>query len=535
MGQQTSTVTRLEDYDPGHARIAGTDGGTPIETAVTYGQDDHGTDLQAYGDTSSNYMLWDESVDSLLLVGTVAKFSLGSFTGAAIGTGSVVSATTTAPFKVFADDGGAAIGSGSLVRAGWFRNLQTYTGGNREQEATGVQGSLVSVAGTNRHNMSGVLGSYEARTSLTVGGQSAATDTWIQAGVLGRVGMSTGTLVVDTNAVLAGVAAMSNVNSAVSETLTGVYAAFYAGAWASAIDWAYGMVLEGGKFTTGIAIGTCTDGITIAACTGHLISAATTSTWGTGITGGAIAIGDYSNAVAFGTVSEHIIGQVINISAAVDDDSNIIPLHVAFANTADCGSNSVGQVIYARSTLAYAITDCYSVRARLDITDATTPSVNQLFGIYSTVTTKACTLATTGMIAGLATEITGTQDVTQAGSYAKVCGLYVAWKEENAMTVDTVGVYVANFTGAALDAGFRVNSVGDTVSAFRSEQGGGTVTNGLELVAAHTNAFALPASGTAPVSTGGTVGTHGTATLKIAMTIGGSTYYLLASTVPTFT
>lgn len=224
--------------------------------SVQFGEDGSGMDMVlGRGTTASNYLQWDASANSLLLVGTAVRFSLGSFTGAAIGTGSVVSATATAPFKVFADDGGAAIGSGSLVRAGWFRNLQTYTGGNREQEATGVQGSLVSVAGTNRHNMSGVLGSYEARTSLTVGGQAATTDTWIQAGVLGRVGMSTGTLVVDTNAVLAGVAAMSNINSAVNETLTGDYVGFYVGAWASAIDFEIGLLIEGTKVTQGINVG----------------------------------------------------------------------------------------------------------------------------------------------------------------------------------------------------------------------------------------------------------------------------------------
>ncbi len=244
MGQQTSTVTKASDFDPTQARLTGADGGTPIDTEIVYGQDDHGTDLKVFGDTSSNYMLWDESVDSLLLVGTAARFSLGSFTGAAIGTGSIVSSSVTAPFKVFADDGGAAIGSGSLVRAGWFRNLQTYTSGNREQEACGVQGSLVSVAGTNRHNMCGVLGSYEGRTSLVVDGQASSTDPWIQAGVIGRVGMASGTLTVNQYGVLAGLAAMSNVNTACSETFTGRFAGLYVGRWASANSFEYAIYAE---------------------------------------------------------------------------------------------------------------------------------------------------------------------------------------------------------------------------------------------------------------------------------------------------
>jgi hypothetical protein len=285
MGQQTSTIFRLSDVDPGQARITGADGGTPIGTSVTYGQDDYGADHKVFGNTSGTYVLWDESVDTLKLVGTAAKFKLGAFTGAASGTGSVLSSTSTAALRVYTDDGGAAIGSGQFVRSIVGRNLLTYTSGNREQEAGGVVGQVVSVAGTNRHNMAGTWGSYEARTSLTVGGQSAATDTWCQAGVLGRVGMSTGTLVVGTNAVLAGVAAMSNVNSAVNETLTGAYTAFYAGAWASAIDWAYGLYLEGGKFTTGIAIGSCTTGITITSASGYAIDIATTGQFRMGVQG----------------------------------------------------------------------------------------------------------------------------------------------------------------------------------------------------------------------------------------------------------
>ncbi|MFX1476172.1 MAG: hypothetical protein ACFFCO_11935, partial [Promethearchaeota archaeon] len=86
----------------------------------------------------------------LQFAATAAWLQIGTFTGSTSGTGIVVSGTQTAAFKCFTDDGNAAIGSGYLVRAGWFRNLQVYTSGNREQESCGVQGSLVSVAGTNR-------------------------------------------------------------------------------------------------------------------------------------------------------------------------------------------------------------------------------------------------------------------------------------------------------------------------------------------------------------------------------------------------
>jgi len=166
------------------------------------------------------------------------------------GSGVVLDATYSSALSVFAEDGNAAIGSGTLTRAGRFRNLQVYTAGNREQESSGLIGQLVSVAGTNRHNMAGLFGSYEAATSLTVDGQSAATDTWAQAAVIGRVGVGSAITTINAHGVLAGFAAMSNTASFVANN--GAFAAFYAGAWSGATDWQYGLLLESGKVDIGI-------------------------------------------------------------------------------------------------------------------------------------------------------------------------------------------------------------------------------------------------------------------------------------------
>jgi hypothetical protein len=258
------------------------DAALDIDNTLTVGEDGTGYDVKFFGDTSGTYVLWDEDVDSLLLIGTAAKARLGTFASSEAGSGSALSADNTAALRVYTDDGGAAISSGQFVRSIVGRNLQTYTSGNREQESAGVVGQIVSVGGTNRHNMCGVMGSYEAKTTLTVGGQAAATDTWCQAGVIGRVGMSSGTLTVDTNAVLAGVAAMSNINTAVTQTYTGVYAAFYAGAWASTDDWEYGLYIEQDKVSdAGIYVGSgATYGID---CQGK--ARIGTHDWGVGSTG----------------------------------------------------------------------------------------------------------------------------------------------------------------------------------------------------------------------------------------------------------
>jgi len=227
------------------------DGAWSLGNTLTVGEDDTGYDVQFFGATSGTYLHWDESADSLLLVGAAAKMAMGSLASTA-GSGTALSATTTGAFKVFADDGGAAIGSGTLTRAIEGRNLQTYTAGNREQEAAGVIGKLVSVAGTNRHNMCGVLGSYEVQTSVTVDGQAATTDTWCQAAVIGRVG---GTLItVNANAVLAGVAAMSNVATALAAN-NGIYAGLYVGKWASTETWSHGLYIQHNAVDKAIQVG----------------------------------------------------------------------------------------------------------------------------------------------------------------------------------------------------------------------------------------------------------------------------------------
>ena len=63
-----------------------------------------------------------------------------------------------------------------------------------------------------------------------------------------------------------------------------------------------------------------------------------------------------------------------------------------------------------------------------------------------------------------------------------------------------------------------------------------TAGGGITVDFALTNLLTLPAANTAPVGTvGASGGTHGGATRQIAIDIGGTTFYLLASTTPTAT
>jgi len=209
--------------------------------AVYFGNGTVDMDVRVTLGASTTYWQFDVGLARLVAAGTDVSMWMGSLANTA-GSGTAMTAARTRAMGVYVDDGDAAIASSVFARAGVFRHLLTYTGGNREQEAAGVVGQIVSVAGTNRHNMCGVMGSYEAQTSLTVDGQASSTDPWIQAGVIGRVGVGTAITTINANGILAGLAAMSNTASFSANS--GVYAGLYVGRWGSNADFGYGIYLE---------------------------------------------------------------------------------------------------------------------------------------------------------------------------------------------------------------------------------------------------------------------------------------------------
>jgi len=284
-----------------------------------------------------------------------------------------------------------------------------------------------------------------------------------------------------------------------------------------------------GTATTGLLIsGITTDAVSITSANiGHAISIA--NTWGVGLTGGAIVVGDYSNPIAFGEVTEHVVGLCVNLSGSTDDTSNFIPIHGKFTTTADCVTDAGAQAVYGRIDIAHNLSSSYAVRGAITMTGA--PEVNQVYGMFSTMALAGCNLAETGQVAGLAIELTGSEDITTSGTYGKVSGIRVAWEHTNAMTVDTCGIYTSVKTGATLDSGYRMNAAGTLTNSFHSFNSGSAPTNALNIEGAHTNAFALPAADTIPCGSNSADAKTLVFTnwVPVTITIGGATHYMVAA------
>lgn len=202
------------------------------------------THNRGYSATESGFAVGVKGSEVQVLAGTgvsSAYFTIGAVSTTS-GANPALSSSHTQTMFVGGDDVTAAIGPGVHIAAGRFRTVLLYTAGNREQEVSSVRGQLVSKNGVNRHNMSAVTGSYEVNTGLTVDGQVFATDPWIQAGVLGRVGAGSAITTINANGRLSALAAMSATQSFAANS--GVYAGLYVGRWATAMDFGYGVYVE---------------------------------------------------------------------------------------------------------------------------------------------------------------------------------------------------------------------------------------------------------------------------------------------------
>jgi hypothetical protein len=194
-----------------------------------------GNDVVVYGATNGSYLTWDQSVDSLLLIGTTAKFRQGTFHSDTAGSGIVLSAAVTAAHRIYADDGGAKLGAGEK-RVGISRFLYATSDTDATDQTMSGYVGQVKVANdlTIGGNLSGLCGYLEvAATKTLIGGRvaqgSIASALWARLDV-----PATG--VIGTDAVVSGLGISANIGG----THTGKAAAIHipnpsAGVWDSLI------------------------------------------------------------------------------------------------------------------------------------------------------------------------------------------------------------------------------------------------------------------------------------------------------------
>jgi len=424
---------------------------------LTVGVDDTGYDVKFFGATASNYLLWDESADRLLTSGTSCTMALGS-SAATAGSATALSDSKTLVLGVYADDGNAAVGSGTLMRAGRFRTLLTYTGGNREQEAVGAIGQLVVNAGTNRHNMAGLMGSYERTTgTVVVDGQAWTTDPWIQAGVIGRVGVGDGNTTINSNGVLCGLAAMSNTTAL---TNNGYYAGLFVSKWGQSgtmQSWSHGVLIDGGAVgTTGILI---TSGPT-RAIDAQGKSRVGTHDWGVGAEG----------ILLTGTDPDMVFEVAARINSVLDAGA-----YAAEYNQLACTAAQTGNVstfaswneLYFTGTTAIGIGNAASVWGHIEISGTFTgpaSTSNYMGSIVGTIMSDANTVTNAGIMGAFIADSLLTTGFTNNG---KIAGLVVHVNDSHptranwplAIYIDGADAVLGFGSGSAYEDGVLVSAI----------------------------------------------------------------------------
>jgi len=228
--------------------------------------------------SESGFAIGKKGSEVGIFLGTGATntyFTLGVFNSTTAGYAvELERATYTAAMRVYADDGADALyaaGSVPDIRAGLFRFLVTadQTGGNVRLH--GLMGQLKAYCATatpgkwNGEVGFGVSGRFEAV-------RASGTQTFGGYGITAAVGgvtATSGTITVDTNHVLAGVAAVSDFRATLTQTgkTAGLYVAKYdATNWSDATartTWGYGLLIQNSSSAIGISIGSATQALVL--------------------------------------------------------------------------------------------------------------------------------------------------------------------------------------------------------------------------------------------------------------------------------
>jgi len=248
----------------------------------------------------------------------------------------------------------------------------------------------------------------------------------------------------------------------------------------------------------------------------------------------------------------------IYINPTVTADTSMYPLRIAYNYAGATANTGVDMDLYAfRSTITQTSSNdnatlglrgfmqgvrsdiildgfadtAYAFYANVSAAGAST--VNGMYGLTSVMNTGSGTISLdeSGFICGVRTNISGTGDVTCAGTgFGKLVGFYVSWLHTNALTVDSAGYHIGIKSGATLDSGYRVNASGTLTNSFHSYNSSGTMTNVIKVDGAHSYFVDFDDATTCAVATTGTGATNSSAQILVKTPAGATGYINVYST-----
>ena len=451
---------------------------------MVLGQAIKAVDLDFFdGYTETNLAVVDLDKDSWVMLGfsaddipalscggvaTYLKFldmvHIGAFNSTTQGSGIPLATATSGNFRVYSDDAGAAIVNTGVgdTRGLLSRFLLTVDHSANEVRFSGAMGHIKSYDGIwGNEQVSGVYGYAElVRNSATL----TLTDYGITAGVIGCV-ENIGVVTIDTNHILAGLAAISKITgdlAATGKTAGLLVTTYDTTNWSDGsvarIDWEYGLYIDSAT-VAGIEIAdTPTTGLLISgACPTAIDISGLAST----------RILDYTTVTSVGEAAG---GHLIRYGV---DGAPIV-----WAPTI-AGSDHSGLAMYATSVSPSSGLGMALIRAKIELTGTTAATANAgqfwtkinctdytghylgghpagLCGIIECVGTARTAPSVYAVMAGVVGEvrpISGTVDAggTICGVHAKVFGTGA-----QVATGNVVGVLVQSIGSGAADIGILV-------------------------------------------------------------------------------
>jgi len=229
--------------------------------------------------------------------------------------------------------------------------------------------------------------------------------------------------------------------------------------------------------TASLSAGTITDG-TLSITTGNLTAVNTMNFTPTVVADTSM----YPIRIAY-----NYAGATINTGV----DMDLYSIRSSITQTSSNDKATLGQRGYMQGIRSDIVLNgfadtAYAFYANVSAAGAST--VNGMYGVTSVMNTGSDTISLdeSGFIAGVRTNVSGTGDVTCAGTgYGKLVGFYVSWLHTNALTVDSAGYHIGIKAGATLDSGYRVNASGTLINSFHSYNSSGTMTNVIKVDGAH--------------------------------------------------